>query len=184
MAHSESWGSGRYSHLEANYLNRYGVEGIDTRALALRKLLTELHTMPEERVGHFIRKAMRMFDLGTQVYLYARDATLGWGGRVNSLLEAKIVFYSRVFTSIFLALLLATLAKIAISKDVPIPALIPLAYISVISLLLIVLGENQQRYLYPLWYIGPVYFGLLFRTELPCKADTNCGLQEPNQPAK
>lgn len=158
---TDSGSDGSYLYFWNNYATRYNSPGVSWYRLALVRLASDTHYNPGARVTLYLRKAKTLFPLGTQTYFYLPNATL-FGEKMDPL-SARILTASLVFTVLFLAALLVALARIWDIPDLPLGSLAPLFFLATFSAILLLLAEVQPRYLYPIWYIGPIYIGALWR---------------------
>jgi hypothetical protein len=159
-AGTESWSDGTWGYFHQNYELRYGELSLDWRRFAAVKLASDLAYNPGAHLGLFVRKAQRLFDLGTQTYFYVHDAVLAGGSRVEAGLEARTTLVSRAFSLLFLAGVVAGAWRFSQLTGAPLLAWAPLAYLAILAGFLILAGEVQPRYLYPVWYLGAPAFGL------------------------
>lgn len=159
-ATTDSASDGSYLYTWNNYTARYGAAGVDWRRLALVKIASETHYHPGARLSLYLRKARTLFPLGSQTYFYLPNAR--YRGVNMDYLTGRIFAISLGFTSLFLAALLVALVRIWDVPGLTLTALAPLFFLAAFSLILLLLAEVQPRYLYPIWYIGPIYIGALF----------------------
>jgi hypothetical protein len=159
-ATTDSASDGSYLYTWHNYTVRYGASGVDWRRLALVKLASDTHYHPGARLSLYLRKARTLFPLGSQTYFYLPNTSKLHGVAMDDLTE-RIFVISLGFTVLFLATLLVALVRIWDVPGLTLTALAPLFFLATFSAILLLLAEVQPRYLYSIWYIGPIYIGAL-----------------------
>jgi hypothetical protein len=161
-AFTDSWGDGTYQHGLVNYVAAYSKLDPDWHRLRAVKLASDVYYHPGARFTAFLLKAQRFFDLGSQIDFYLQQARLRWGvERWGTAFpwSFRVQAISRWFGLLFLAALLIALPRLLTRCDVPLLAFLPLVYLSLLSAILLLIGEVQPRYLYPIWYLGAIYIG-------------------------
>lgn len=166
-AATDSWGDGSYTYCVNNYTSPYGTIPLDWRSLTLAKLATDTHLHPGARATSYLRKAMVLFDLGSQTYFYLSGAELKGFGPLPLPSQERVLAISRWFSALFLGALLIAFCRLWTMPEVPLPSLLPLLYLAVFTAILLFLAEVQPRYLYPVWYLGAIYIGALFSPARP-----------------
>ncbi len=160
LANSDSWGDGTWGYAHRTYYLYY--EGMPSAPKAWdgksqAKILSDIYYNPQERIVNFIRKARRLYSLGTQGNFYYVDKII----QPTSLLKGDVIrrvlnAWTRVYTSLFLTALIAACFFFSISKMSPSRHLPSIVFVTSLSLVLLLFGENQPRYLYPIWFIFPI----------------------------
>lgn len=121
--------------------------------------LSDLALQPVARIGNIVHRAQRQALLGSQTYFYQTDAKTesAW---LLPLTRAYNVCYSIVLAALSLWLILPLLRRLD-SLD----GLVQLSLLSTLVGLLLLVGESQPRYIFPLWFILPqlVAFALALR---------------------
>jgi hypothetical protein len=161
-AGTDSWSDGSYAYCLDNYTIPYNGLAVSWSSLTLAKIATETHLHPGARVPSYLRKAEVLFNLGSQTYFYLSDAELRGFGPVSGPLADRVLAISRWFSALFLGALAVAFYRLWTLPELPLPSLLPLLYLALLSAILIFVGEVQPRYLYPIWYLGAIYVGALF----------------------
>jgi hypothetical protein len=156
---TDSWGSGAWDHFEYEYHVRYAAVPLDWYRFAALKLASDTYYSPGARLSVYLRKARLLFDLGSQTFFYLHGGHFADGRPIEGYQELQMVFLSRGFGLFLLVSLLAGAYRLWSLPHPPWTAFLPLAYVAELSLLLILFGLIQPRYLYPLWPIGAMYAG-------------------------
>ncbi|MEA2604693.1 MAG: hypothetical protein QOF89_5685 [Acidobacteriota bacterium] len=160
-AGTDSWGDGGYDYCFENYTIPYNALAVNWSSLTLAKLATDTHHHPGARVASYLRKATVLFDLGSQTYFYLNAAELRGLGPVSGPRADRVLAISRWFSALFLGALVVAFRRLWTMPEVPLPSLLPLLYLAVLTAILLFLAEVQPRYLYSIWYLGAIYVGAL-----------------------
>jgi len=160
-AGTDSWSDGSYTYCLDNYTIPYNALAVNWSSLTLAKLATDTHLHPGARVPSYLRKSGTLFDLGSQTYFYLSGAELRGLGPVSGPRADRVQAISRWFSALFLGALAVAFYRLWTLPELPLPSLLPLLYLALLSAILIFLGEVQSRYLFPIWYLGSIYVGAL-----------------------
>lgn len=121
--------------------------------------LSDLALQPVARIGNIVHRVQVQARLGSQTFFYQAQAKtdLDW---LLPLTRAYNVCYSVVLAALSLWLILPILRRLD-----SIDGLIQLSLLSALVGLLLIVGESQPRYIFPLWFILPqlVAFALAMR---------------------
>jgi hypothetical protein len=111
--------------------------------------LSDLALQPVARIGNIVHRAQGQARLGSQTFFYQSQAKTesSW---LLPLTRAYNVCYSVVLAALSLWLILPLLRRLD-SLD----GLIQLSLLSALAGLLLLVGESQPRYIFPLWFILP-----------------------------
>lgn len=161
VGHTDSWGTGRHPEAVREYYQRYALEPEEWRDLAFTKLASDFYYNPVGRVENYLRKADRLFSLGTQYNFYLRDAKLPGGKNVSRDWRSRLAYWNTLYASIFLLLAFAGVLKTWGDSKTPWPAMLPAIYIALLAGGLILLFQVQPRYMFQFWYVGGLYIGAL-----------------------
>lgn len=161
-AYTDSWGTGSWAHWSANWQGRDAGERGWGKFVG-RKLLTDVYYNPVERVSHYIREGERLYRLGSHMNWYVEGARLASGRRANGDDGRMVRSATAWFATVFLLLLVTGVWRWWQFQGKPTLELMPLLYLAVMSSVFIFLFETQGRYMYPIWYLGSIYIGFLFR---------------------
>lgn len=111
--------------------------------------LSDLALQPVARIGNIVHRAHRQALLGSQTYFYQKDAKTQstW---LLPLTRAYNVCYSIVLAALSLWLILPLLRRLDSFNG-----LVQLSLLSTLVGLLLLVGESQPRYIFPLWFVLP-----------------------------
>ncbi|MGH8243008.1 MAG: hypothetical protein ACRETY_06620, partial [Steroidobacteraceae bacterium] len=159
-AYGSSLSTGRYGQGQVLYKTFITeLEGEARRDLVNAIPLSDLALQPVARIGNIIHRAQGQALLGSQTFFYQSQAKTesDW---LLPMTRAYNVCYSIVLAALSLWLILPLLRRLD-SLD----GLIQLSLLSVLVGLLLLVGESQPRYIFPLWFILPqlVAFALAMR---------------------
>jgi hypothetical protein len=143
------------------------LKGIEIEKLpefAMNKVLMEYHEKPFGIIRHYIEKSSRLYNLGRQGGEYYGSlekntfATRYVSGKtIRQVLDAYSSFYALILSILSIS---ALIVHVLAGEKYKIE-LLPIIFLSVISLALIGVGEIQSRYVFPAWFVLPVYIGLI-----------------------
>lgn len=161
-AYTDSWGIGSWAHWDEDWHGRDpGERGWGV--FVGRKILSDLYYNPAERISHYIRKSERLYKLGSHMNWYVEGARLA-SGREADADDGRIVrSVTACFSAVFIVLFICGVWKWWQFRAKPTLELMPLLYLAFQSSVFIFLFETQGRYMYPIWYLGSIYIGFLFR---------------------
>ena len=175
LGFTDSWGDGTWHY----YYHDYWLKGYLPRHLAAewqplpgeaappevlepeflaRKLVSDLYYNPGERVRNYLRKALTLFRFESLDDWYLLGALDRDG--VERVTRLRVV-YAVPFLGLFV------LGGLRIWPEARLFAVLPLVYLAVFCGAMILLSEVQSRYLYQIWFIGPIYIGALIDGALP-----------------
>lgn len=159
-AHTESWGDGSWGYQR----RAWGDADLPPPALdfAVRRLLSDAYHSPAARVGHYRRKAERLYDFGYQQGFYLSPGATIAGASVEARHRGRARLLNRAYALVFLALMAGGISMVMVSGRNNFERLFPALVLAVMSGLLVMFSEVQPRYLFPIWYVGAIYTGCLF----------------------
>jgi|CXWL01.1.fsa_nt_gi hypothetical protein len=152
-AATDAWADGSWTHMHQDYELPYAAVEVRWERLAAIKLATQLARDPGAMARLFWRKALTLFDLGSQTYFYlppATPATPPWAD------PTLVTDASRAFTVVFLLALVSGAWRF-LRRPWPPAAWLALLIPAAWAALFIGLTEVQPRYLFPLWYLGAIF---------------------------
>ena len=156
FASTTSWSDGKPWNIVAEAA-RY--EHLPAAALGPERLALELALHPGARLGSYVRHSRTLFALGSQTGIYVARASIGEGGRFGVVPEGTVLLGSGVFAVFFVVAMLRGCWRIARAPLRDPTLLVPLVFLAALAGSLILLGQVQPRYLYPIWYLGAIYAG-------------------------
>lgn len=160
-AATDSWGDGSHRYFQQEWVPYYFHSPIPWRDFLTRKILTDIYHTPTSNLSLFVRKAQRLYELGSQLEFYLDRATLA-GREVGSLAVYRARSANALFTMLFLAAFVAG-GALAWKDDRRLMPMMPMIYLATLSGALLLIGEVQPRYMFQIWFIGPIYIGHLLR---------------------
>lgn len=172
-AHTDSWSEGTYEYYRENWsmYSRTTVEhaggaledprDVDWGEIVLRKILTEASRAPQARLASFVRKAGALYELGRQQAYYLSGARLGEGERLRPDDLGIYAFVNNLWVTLFLVVFCVAFVVVWSRPVLPLIILLPMVYLAILSGALILIGEVQPRFMFQIWFIGPVYMGVL-----------------------
>lgn len=160
-SHSASWSNGSYGSWRKEWAPRE-VPAEGGTSFVMRRLLTDYRLSPWENLAHYFRKSARLYQFGSQQSFYLTDATLHGDRPLGDGRTRQFAHLNRVATVPLLGLMIGGLCLLIVRRERVTEEHLPVLMLSMISGILIVLHEVQPRYLFPIWYIGPVYAAYLF----------------------
>ncbi len=142
----------------------------DLHDFAIARSMSDLVDGPVARAANYSKRIAGLHHLGDQYHFYLSDTT--WGKRwiPTPMLPARageqvalfMRSYSDVFRVAFLALALLAMLNLVFLSECPGEIYGPVLFTSFLTLGLGLFGSLQARYLFPLWFIAPIYVGHLF----------------------
>lgn len=149
-AYGSSLSNGNYDQgqvIQKTFFNP--IDGETRRDLVQAIPLSDLVLQPVARIGNIVHRAHRQALLGSQTYFYQAQAKTqsAW---LLPLTRAYNVCYSIVLAALSLWLILPLLRR----RD-SLDGLVQLSLLSTLVGLLLLVGESQPRYIFPLWFILP-----------------------------
>lgn len=121
-----------------------------TRTDLVRSIpLSDLALQGWKRGGNVVYRALGQARLGSQYFFYHSNAKARWGWMVP-LARLYNTCYSLVLAAIGLWLVLPVLRRAA-----SIDGLAQLAFLSTLAGALLLVGESQPRYIFPVWFVIP-----------------------------
>lgn len=161
MAGSDSWTDGAFAHF-AEVAQSYDELPVRWYPLAAAKIASDTWYTPSARLTGYVAKSRSLYDLGTQTYFYVRGAEVRGFGVIEGRREERIAALCRCFSVVFVGCLLVGCLRLFAARGVPLRAFGPLAYLAVVSSLILFFALVQPRYLYQIWFVGAIYAGNAF----------------------
>lgn len=148
---SDSWGSGQWWYGQVNYRIDYrNLDRAAWRELALTKLASDTWQRPLARFPGALRHAKVLFAMGTQFPFYLPTTHSTGAARV---LKHTFHAFAIGFTMVFLFLLIPALCYAIARRGFPEGYWPTLLFCAILVSVMLLFGENQPRYIYPLWYL-------------------------------
>jgi hypothetical protein len=157
LGYANSWSSGKWVDASREWM-LYGAVGAEQRkSIALTAILSDAYYNPVERGLNYFLKAGRLYSLGSQVSRYydsdrLRPSTILKGQKVSHFLR----FYNAVFVLFFEGVFIIASVILLARRAIPVRMWPALLVPACMSILLLLFGETQPRYMYPLWFIAPM----------------------------
>jgi len=154
---SDSWGTGTYFYQWENY-HSYTKDGSTyNSSIAVDKILSDTYYNSFDRISNYLMRAERLYALGSQAYFYYRSSIQLPSSRLKGKKIADFLTnHNMVFVLFFeMAFILSSIIMLITNRINPraFPSLLTLSFLSGA---LLILGENQPRYMYPIWFIAPM----------------------------
>jgi hypothetical protein len=154
---NDSWDRGSYSYQWKNY-SPYTKDGSTyNSSVAVNKLLSDIYYNSFDRVSNYFMRAKRLYRLGTQAYFYYGSSIQLPSSRLKGKkIEDFLTNHNMVFVLFFeMAFILSSILMLITNRMNPraLPSLLTLSFLSGA---LVILGESQPRYMYPIWFIAPM----------------------------
>jgi hypothetical protein len=175
-AHSESHGNlSEYNEMVPVFNTMTKTE---VREFAIARVLSDFADNPIERLTNYMKRLGWLYQLGGQFHLYLDDTVWGVRWKPTRLLPTQAAIerlgeflraYTLIFRVAFLILAGFSLLYLILGPVQNSQLYRPILFASLLSLALGAMGEIQPRYLFPLWFIFPIYIGM-FIVELPRNA--------------
>jgi hypothetical protein len=160
---SDSWDTGEYSYQWENY-SPYTKNGYTyNSSIAVNKILSDTYYNSFDRISNYLMRAERLYALGTQAYIYY--GYYGYYGisiqLPSSRLKGKKIVgfltnHNMVFVLFFEMAFILSSVLMLITNRINHKAFPSLLTLSFLSGALLIVGESQPRYMYPIWFIAPM----------------------------
>ena len=139
----------------------------ELRSFALARTASDVVDAGPVRLRNYTKRIATLNRLGSQYHWYLDDSVEGrpWnptallGRDAGQRLSAFLRRYSESFRMIFLLLTVAAVGTLVFFGRPDGRLYVPLLTVAVLILALGFLGEAQPRYLFPAWFLMPVYVG-------------------------
>jgi len=157
LGYANSWSSGRYIDASQEWILYQEVGSKQRSSTALTTILSDIYYNPIDKGLNYLFKARRLYSLGTQVNRYYENERLLStsalkGKRIGKFLTTLNDVFVLFFECAFIISSIILLAK----GVIPVRMWQALLVLACMSILLLFFGENQPRYMYPLWFIAPM----------------------------
>jgi len=154
---SDSWETGDYSYQWKNY-SPYAKNGNTyNSSIAVDKILSDTYYNSFDRISNYLMRAERLYALGSQAYFYYGSSIQLPSSRLKGKKIADFLTNHNVVFVLFfeMAFILSSIIMLITNRINPraFPSLLTLSFLSGA---LLILGENQPRYMYPIWFIAPM----------------------------
>jgi len=155
---TDSWDTvGGYFYQWQNYSPYTKNGNTYNSSIAVNKILSDTYYNSFDRISNYLRRAERLYSLGSQSFFY-------YGINIqlpSSRLKGKkiadfLTHHNMVFVLFFeIAFILSSILMLITNRINPraFPSLLTLSFLSGA---LLILGESQPRYMYPIWFIAPM----------------------------
>ena len=154
---SDSWGTGTYSYQWKNYSSYTQNGNTYYYSMAVDKILSDTYYNSFDRISNYLMRAERLYRLGSQTFFYYRGSIQLPSSRLKGKkIENFLTNHNMVFVLFFeMAFILSSFLMLIRNRINPraFPSLLTLSFLSGA---LLILGENQPRYMYPIWFIAPM----------------------------
>jgi len=154
---SDSWGTGTYSYQRENYSPYTKNGNTDNSSMAVNKILSDIYYNSFDRVANYFMRAKRLYALGSQAYFYYGISIQLPSSRLKGKQIADFLTHHNIVFVLFfeMAFILFSILMLITNRINPraFPSLLTLSFLSGA---LLILGENQPRYMYPIWFIAPM----------------------------
>jgi hypothetical protein len=154
---SDSWEPGTYIYQWENY-NYYTKNGnLYNSSIAVDKILSDTYYNSFDRISNYLMRAERLYRLGSQAYFYYGSSIQLPSSRLKGeKIEFFLTNHNMVFVLFFeMAFILSSILMLITNRINPraFPSVLTLSFLSGA---LLIFGENQPRYMYPIWFIAPM----------------------------
>lgn len=160
-SHPHTFSNGTYAHSEEFWSN-YGSKLLENDLKSLRfmtksLMLSDLYYNIRERPSNYLMRSKRLYSLGTQGRHFF--------GQLNNVSKYKqrqinkLNFkWNTIFVNIYIILLFISSIYFIFSKHKKSKNIVyfPLIFMSIISMALLLIGENQPRYLFTGWFFWSI----------------------------
>ena len=154
---SDSWDAGEYSYQWKNYSPYLKNGNTYNSSIAVDKILSDTYYNSFDRISNSFIRAKRLYQLGSQAYFYYGISIQLPSSRLKGKkIEDFLVTHNMVFVLFFeMAFILSSILMLITNRINPraFPSLLTLSFLSGV---LLILGESQPRYMYPIWFIAPM----------------------------
>ncbi len=167
FAHSHTTGSWAYKNFRVRPVVGRNYEGQKLAKISRALLLADWADQPLHRIESYKTKAHRLFSIGVaRFYFYDRDGDL-WGNRLVKSIMGGYSSVSLVYKVVLMFLvLIGTLSipfyLLVFFKELAhrfIEFCFPVLFLGIFALALLLVGEVQARYLFPIYFLGlPIMF--------------------------
>ena len=157
-ANTVSWNQCLYNNSDDNYYSIYPIEfAPNLKEMVFHVWMQDTCYNTSARIAHWLRKAGILYSLGSQASFYYRADRL----MPESILKGKGLeeahrSYNTVFTRCFLFAFIAGSGVLLAKAGIPYRLWPALFFLCCLSGGLLLLGEVQSRYMYPVWFIGSI----------------------------
>jgi hypothetical protein len=154
---SDSWDAGEYSYQWKNYSPYLKTGDTFNSSIAVNKILSDTYYNSFDRISNCLARAKRLYRLGSQFYFYYGNSLQLPSSRLKGEHIAEFLTdHNMVFVLFFeVAFILSSILMLITNRINPraFPSLLTLSFFSGA---LLILGESQPRYMYPIWFIAPM----------------------------
>lgn len=160
IGNGNSWATGSY-HNALEYYTAYRPLGnSEVIPLALHTMISDTYYNPADRLLSYFTRAKHLYSLGSQLgrYFQADDSLQDNAvsvKRIKTLFKIHNTLFVLFFESAFVICFILFFSR---QWRLPFAAQQALLSLSFLSALLLLFGEYQPRYMYPLWYVAPIFF--------------------------
>lgn len=157
LGYANSWSSGRYRDASQEWMLYQEVSSKQRSSIALTTILSDIYYNPIDKGLNYLFKARRLYSLGTQVNrYYENDRLLSTSALKGKSIGQFLTTINDVFVLFFECAFVVSSIILLAKGMIPVRMWQALLVLACMSILLLLLGENQPRYMYPLWFIAPI----------------------------
>lgn len=154
---TDSWDKGEYSYQWKTYSPYLKKGNPRFSSMAVDKILSDIYYNPFDRIPNYLARSERLYALGMETgYYYNRSIQLPSSRLRGRRIEDFLTNHNTVFVLFFeMAFILSFVLMLVAGRIDPrtFPSLLTL---SAVSTALLIFGESQPRYMYPIWFIAPM----------------------------
>jgi hypothetical protein len=155
--YANSWSSGKWGEASREWRLYQEVGSKQRKSIALTKILSDIYYNPIDKGLNYFLKAGNLYSLGSKVNRYYDNdrllsTTVLKGMRVKQFLKIHNIVFVLFFECAFIVSSIILLAK----RVIPVRMWQALLVLACMSILLLLFGEIQPRYMFPLWFIAPM----------------------------
>ncbi len=162
-SYSDPDSTGNYSeyHSLQPYLKNLDIDELPR--FAFSKVVSEYGENPIGVVRHYVEKASRLYNLGRQGGEYYGNLTpslLVATDRDAQVVKQVLDAYTGVYAILFAILSIGALTILLFKSPICPSEWLPILFLAIMSAALIAIGEIQSSYVFPAWFILPIYVGM------------------------
>ena len=159
VVYPQTFSNGKYGQGQIFYRN-FILELNDEDDLMYFKnalVFSDIYYNIKERPKNYLQRSVRLYSLGTQgSFYYGRLKNVS--DRERKEIIKNNCKYNTIFTTFFIILLFVSVTYFNFSKNNGSKKYIffPLVFMSIFSMALLLIGENQPRYMFMGWFLWPI----------------------------
>jgi len=172
---SDSFGTGEDAYQWESYSSYSKNGNTYNSSIAVNKLLSDTYYNSFDRIPNYLKRAKKLYQLGTQAnYYYSGSIQLPSSRLKGKKIGDFLTNHNMVFVLFFeMAFILSSILMLITNRINPraFPSLLTLSFLSGA---LLISGESQPRYMYPIWFIAP----MLVAAQLGARPDLQANLSQ------